>query len=241
MEERNTIVEIQHVSKTIKKKQLLLPVNYRLDRGRILALCGGNGAGKSTLIRLITGLMKPTTGHILINGLQGKKDKQYFTGQYGYMPDNFLFQASMTAKETIHFYAEIKQVGQRRYEEVLHEVGLYEKRHERVGNFSKGMKQRLLLAQSLLANPNLLLLDEPTNGLDPYWVKQFSKLMIAAKERGQTIIFSTHDLHVAEEIADEVLFLSNGKVISDGAIDQYRPTGLYESFQQLYFASVQEK
>jgi len=241
MEECNTIVEIQHVTKMIKKKQLLLPVNYRLDRGKILALCGGNGAGKSTLIRLITGLMKPTTGHILINGLRAQKDKANFTRQFGYMPDDFLFQASMTAKETTHFYAEIKQVSQRKYEEVLHEVGLYENRHERVGNFSKGMKQRLLLAQSLLTNPNLLLLDEPTNGLDPYWVKQFSKLMIAAKERGQTIIFSTHDLHVAGEVADEVMFLNNGKVISDGAIEQDRHTGLYETFQQLIFESMQEK
>lgn len=241
MERSNIIVDIQRLSKKVKKKQLLMPINYQLESGKILALCGGNGAGKSTLIRLITGLIKPTTGHVLMNNLHLKKHKSEFKKQFGYMPDNFQFQKSMTTRETIKFYAQMKQISKTRYEEVLQEVGLLDKLHEKVGNFSKGMSQRLLLAQALLADPNILILDEPTNGLDPYWVQQFSNLMINAKENRQTIIFSTHDLHVAEQIADEVMFLSNGKVISDGPIDNYRAAGLYETFQELYFESLWEK
>lgn len=97
------------------------------------------------------------------------------------------------------------------------------------------MKQRMLLAQALLANPPMLILDEPTNGLDPYWVYMLMEIMNTGKRNGQTIIFSTHDLHVAEEVADDVIILYNGKVLSKGNIAKYQGTGLYKTFQQLIF------
>jgi len=239
MAQNNTVVEIHQLSKSVKKKQLLMPLNYQLDKGKIFALCGGNGAGKSTLIKLITRLIKPTTGHVKINGITGNKNKRDFIKQFGYMPDDFKFNKSFTTKETIKFYARMKKISEARYKETLEEVGLLDKINDKVGSFSKGMNQRLLLAQSLLANPNILILDEPTNGLDPYWVQQFCDLMIKAKDNGQTVIFSTHDLHVAEQIADEVMFLSSGEVISKGPVSQYE-NGLYETFQQLYFNSIQD-
>ncbi len=241
MNQSNIMVDIQGLSKAVKKKNLLSPLDYQLSKGKILALCGGNGAGKSTLIRLITGIMKPTTGHVSINQLEKGKDNKCFSEQFGYMPDHFYFQRSMTAKETIRFYAQIKNISKRRYEEVLKDVGLLDELNVKVGNFSKGMNQRLLLAQALLAEPSTLILDEPTNGLDPYWIKQFCELMLQAKENGQTIIFSTHDLHIAEQIADEVMFLRNGEVISKGPISNYHEAGLYQTFQQLYFAAISKK
>lgn len=239
MKQNNIAIEIHALSKKVKKKQLLSPLDYKLSEGNILALCGGNGAGKSTLLRLIIGLIKPTTGYVTIQGENMIKHKECFSGKIGYMPDEFQFMTSMTTKETINFYARIKNISKTRYEEVLQEVGLLDKVNEKLGNFSKGMNQRLLLAQALLSNPNILILDEPTNGLDPYWIDQFCKLMLNAKRNGQTIIFSTHDLHIAEQIADEVVFLNNGKVISKGFIDQYQDIGLYETYQQLYFESIQ--
>lgn len=238
MEENKLAIAIQHLSKSVKKKQLVQPLDYQLQQGKVLVLCGGNGAGKSTLIRLIAGLIQPTTGQVLLNGLHHKKHKRDFTKQFGYMPDDFLFQPTLTAKETIRFYAKLRGIGKARWEEVLNEVGLIDVLHEKVGTFSKGMKQRLLLAQALLANPAILLLDEPTNGLDPFWIKEFSNLILKAKAKGQTIIFSTHELHVAEQLADEVMFLSDGKVIRAGAMAGYREVGLYETFQQIYFESV---
>jgi len=103
------------------------------------------------------------------------------------------------------------------------------------------MKQRLLLAQALLARPSILILDEPTNGLDPYWIQELSQIIIDAKKSEQTVVFSTHDLHVAEKVADEVMFLSNGKVISNGSVEKYRKHGLYETFQKLYFDSLEKE
>lgn len=241
MENNNAFITIHNLSKRMKKKHVLMPLDYQLSSGKVLALCGGNGAGKSTLIRLIIGLIRPTTGHVTINGLNRKKHKEQFLTQFGYMPDDFQFQKSLTTKETIEFYLKIKNMHEAKSEEVLEKVGLLDQLNEKVGHFSKGMNQRLLLAQALLANPKLLILDEPTNGLDPYWVKRFCELMLTAKQNGQTIIFSTHDLHVAEKIADEVMFLSKGEVISKGPIQQYLATGLYETFQQLYFNSLREE
>lgn len=241
MNQNNFAVEIHQLSKRVQQKQLLEPLDYQLSKGKILALCGGNGAGKSTLIRLITGLTKATTGDVTINGLNKRKNKKQFFKQFGYMPDDFYFQKSMTTKETISFYAKIKNVNEASYKDTLRTVGLLDKLNEKVGNFSKGMAQRLLLAQALLNEPNLLILDEPTNGLDPYWIQQFGKLLIKAKNNGQTVIFSTHDLHVAEKIADEVIFLHNGKVTSKGPISNYQKIGLYETFQQLYFDSFHKQ
>src|SRR5699024_686860 len=239
MKQTNMAVQLHHLSKQVKHHELIQPLDYKLPHGNILALCGGNGAGKSTLIRLIVGLLKPTTGYVTINGKTKIGNKKTFSTEFVYMHDDFIFQSSMTAKETIQFYAQIKNIDKKRYEDIMQDVGLLDKLNEKVGKLSKGMKQRLLLAQALLSKPNILILDEPTNGLDPYWVKRFSNIMLKAKETGQTVIFSTHDLHVAEQIADEVMFLASGKVISKGTIQQYLDKGLYDTFQQLYFESVQ--
>ncbi len=234
MNNEQMAIKLQGISKTIRKKQLLQPLHYHLPKGQILALCGGNGAGKSTLIRLLTGLHKPTTGQVIIDGMTYSNNRMQVIEKIGYMPDHFHFQPSMTAIEIISFYAQLKRIPKQQYLATLDVVGLLERRHEKVCNFSKGMNQRLLLAQALLSKPPILLLDEPTNGLDPYWVRQFCTLMLQAKQNGQTIVFSTHDLHIAEKIADEVIFLHKGRVIQEGPIAHYLQKGLYETFQELY-------
>lgn len=237
MEQTNILLKVNNISKKVKKTEIVAPFSYTLKKGKILSLCGGNGAGKSTLIRMITGLIKPTTGTVVIDGYELKKNRRQFFNSFGYMPDDFNFQKTISAKETIQFYANLKNISNERIMEVIESVGLTNDLQKKMGTFSKGMKQRLLLAQALLAKPKLLILDEPTNGLDPYWIKQFSQLMIDARKDGQTVVFSTHDLHVAEEIADEVIFLSEGKVISKGTIEKYNDIGLYETFQRLFFTA----
>lgn len=231
-------IKIHKLSKVVKKKTLLKPLSCEITKGKILALCGGNGAGKSTLIRLMTGVINPTTGYVMIHGLTKKKQKKQYIKQFGYMPDDFTFPKDMTAKEIMTFYAKIKKVNSKSIKEVLDKVGLVDHMNMKVGQYSKGMNQRLLMAQMFLGDPSIYILDEPTNGLDPYWIKQFAQLMMEAKEDGKTIVFSTHDLHVAEQIADEVMFLSDGEVIARGPISQYEEFGLYHTFQNLYFNKV---
>lgn len=214
----NQFLILNNVSKTIDKKLAVSPIQLTLQQGKTLALCGANGAGKSTLIRMIAGVTSPTTGTITLNGLQWKQERKAYAEQVGYMPDNFQFGTVLSAWETTCFYASLRDVGQERVEEVLKMVDLYDVRSQSIQTFSKGMRQRLMFAQAILAKPALLIMDEPTNGLDPFWMKQFVELLHQLRAEGMTIIFSTHQLHIAEQTADDVIFLHEGKVINEGSV-----------------------
>src|SRR5699024_4601815 len=124
---KNVAVDIKQLTKKKSKKEILSPIDYQLESGKILALCGGNGAGKSTLIRLITGLIQSTTGEVSINGYTKRQAKSEFINQFGYMPDDFEFQKSMTAKETIQFYARLNMIRNSRINDVNKEVSFLDK------------------------------------------------------------------------------------------------------------------
>jgi ABC-type multidrug transport system ATPase subunit len=215
-------IVVSQVNKTIKGQVIVQDVSFQIPQGSIVGLCGGNGAGKSTILRLIAGILQPTSGEITVNRRHWKTDREIFAAQMGYMPDDFQFPQGMTAKEMLSFWAALRKVPEGRVQEVLELVGLADKQTKRVSTFSKGMKQRVLFVQSILAEPPLLLMDEPTNGLDPYWIKEFVKLIRQVKQEGQTVLFSTHQLDVAEELADYVIFLQDGQLCGEGSVDSCR-------------------
>ena len=210
------------IGKTIKSKTLVEPIDLRVDRGETLALCGGNGAGKSTILRMIAGILTPSAGEIRVNGLSWKEKRAEFAKQIGYMPDDFAFTPGLSALETLSFWGALRGVGKSRVKETLAVVGLEDKCGDKVQTFSKGMRQRLLFAQAILAKPSLLLLDEPTNGLDPHWMEEFVRLIRELKGQGHAVVFSTHQLPVAEEVADRVVFLNQGKRCAEGSVAEYR-------------------
>lgn len=232
----NTLVQIVQVHKVIKKQTLVENINMDIEEGRVVALCGGNGAGKSTILRMIAGILQPTSGEISVNGLTWRKDRKPYSEQIGYMPDDYQFQQGLTAAEALSFWAALRNVSTERVDEVLSIVGLENKRNKLVTTFSKGMRQRLLFAQAILANPSVLLMDEPTNGLDPFWMEELTKLIHDIKGKGQTILFTTHQLEIAEKAADDVVFLNEGRIFGEGTVDsfrvQYGTHPLYEAFQQ---------
>ncbi|QJD82822.1 ABC transporter ATP-binding protein [Cohnella herbarum] len=217
-----SLVKVSGVSKTIKKQTLVEPIDLKIRRGEVLALCGGNGAGKSTILRMIAGILQPSTGEISVNGLAWKKDRAAFATQIGYMPDDYQFSAGLSAFEALSFWAALRSVPKQRVLDTLAMVGLESKKNNKVHTFSKGMRQRLLFAQSLLSNPPLLIMDEPTNGLDPYWMNEFVQLIKNIKQEGHAIIFSTHQLPVAEDVADHVVFLNEGRNCGEGSVEHYR-------------------
>ncbi len=215
-------VEVAGVGKVIKKQKLVENINLRIEAGSIVGLCGGNGAGKSTVLRMIAGIMQPTTGEIIVNKLQWKKDRKLFSQQIGYMPDDFQFSPGLTAGEALSFWAALRKAPASRVEEVLETVGLQDKRDKQVHTFSKGMRQRMLFAQAMLGKPPLLIMDEPTNGLDPYWMDEFVRLLRNLRGEGHTVLFSTHQLEIAEEVADYVVFLNNGRNYGEGTVEHFR-------------------
>ncbi|MCC3377609.1 heme ABC exporter ATP-binding protein CcmA [Cohnella sp. REN36] len=229
---------VSEVSKSIGRSVLLHPCSLQAAQGEVVALCGGNGAGKSTLIRMLAGISRPTSGSVRIGGRSWFEDRAAYADSIGYMPDEFQFGSALTAAETLRFYASLRRVPDARVSELLEKVGLSDVRDRKASTYSKGMRQRLLLAQAMLAHPPLLLLDEPTNGLDPYWMEAFGRLVRRAAEAGQTVVFSTHQLHIAEAYADRALFMASGHVRYAGDVgalkEQYRQDGgLYGAFRAL--------
>lgn len=230
-------VEARNLCKTIKGQHIVEDISFQMKKGSIAGLCGGNGAGKSTVLRMIAGIMQPSSGEITVNGLQWRHDRVRFAGQIGYMPDDYQFPQGMTAREILTFWAGLRKVSEHRVSDVLALVGLEDKGNKWVSAFSKGMRQRVLFAQAILAEPQLLIMDEPTNGLDPYWMKEFVRLVKSLRSGGQTVIFSTHQLDIAEELADEVLFLNEGRNCGEGSVTEYRQLfgdyPLHRAYQQL--------
>jgi len=215
-------LEIRDVRKEYGKTTILERINLQLERGQALALCGGNGAGKSTLLRMIAGIEQPTSGSIRVNGLIWRNNRKQYAQHIGYMPDDYRFGRGLSAQETLAFWAALRQAGKRRTAELLEIVGLCEVKDKPVSSFSKGMRQRLLFAQALLAKPPLLVLDEPTNGLDPYWMDTFVNLVNMVKQEGHSVIFSTHQLDVADAAADRLVFLKDGNIAREDAAHTFR-------------------
>jgi ABC-2 type transport system ATP-binding protein len=207
-----TCLELKNVSKVFKKKIALHPFSLLVNSGECIVLCGGNGAGKSTLLHILAGISSASEGSVQINKVDIRQNRNQYVSLIGYMPDEFFAQETMTVKEFLLFYASFRKVSPSRVNEILQTIGLYEKKDEMIKHLSKGMKQRLMFGQAWLGNPTVLILDEPTNGLDPYWIDVFIRLIKEIKEKGTTIIFSTHMMDVAAEVADQVLFMENGKL-----------------------------
>ena len=204
------LLEANKLSHVYDNKRGLQEASFSLQIGRILALVGGNGAGKSTLIRLLTGQEKQKSGEIIWHKPQTIR----------YMPDDVDFPSMLSAIEILQLLASFKDVDKEGQENVLRRVALWDVRKQRVKQFSKGMRQRLNLAQSLLGNGSLLILDEPTNGLDPFWIAELKKMMLEEKSKGCTVIFSTHLLAFAEEVADDVLVLHEGEILISGSLKE---------------------
>lgn len=230
----NYLVRFDGVHKSFKGKTVIEDLQLYIRQGEAVALCGGNGAGKSTLLRMAAGILRPTRGSISVNGHDWQENRQIYARQIGYMPDDYRFSPGLTAMETMLFWARLRGLGKTRAKEVLSMVGLSDTGSKPVASFSKGMRQRVLFAQALLAEPPLVIMDEPTNGLDPFWMNTFVTLVRQAVSNGQTLLFSTHQLEIAEALADRIVFLRDGNVILDRKRKDIHLTNETEGMQEVF-------
>src|SRR5690625_1203557 len=230
---KDITLEINNVTKTYGKKTVLHPTNLEIKTGKCVAVCGGNGAGKSTLIKIITGIEKATKGSIQFH----TKTKKHFS----YMPDHMNFHSELTPVEVLDYYASFIGAKKEKIQEVLEKVGLWDKRNNKVGSFSKGMTQRVNLAQALLADVDLYILDEPTNGLDPFWVIQFKQILQELIDKGKTVVLSSHIMRDVVEICDEIVILFEGNVKTAGTLeDIYTETGC-SSLEEVFLSMVERE
>lgn len=216
-------VELSHVVKRYGAVLAVNDIDLVAAPGEILALAGHNGAGKTTLFKLILGLAFPNSGTVRVFG-RSPTGAGAVAGRrrIGFLPENVVFSGNMTGRELLGFYARLKRVAPAQCDDLLTQVGLADAAAKRVRTYSKGMRQRLGLAQMLLGEPALLLLDEPTTGLDPTSRQRFYALVDERRSRGATVVLCSHALADIEGWADRIALLQRGRLITSGTLEELR-------------------
>ncbi|MFC0219896.1 ABC transporter ATP-binding protein [Pseudochelatococcus lubricantis] len=198
-------------------------VSLTLHAGETVALVGHNGAGKTTLIKLMLGLIRPTAGAVRVLGGDPARGSASARRRLGYLPESVSFHLALTGRETLAFYARLKRVGPKQADALFERVGLAPAAVDRpVHTYSKGMRQRLGLAQALLGEPRVLFLDEPTSGLDPALRRHFYDLIEELRAGGATVLLSSHALSELEGRTDRIVVLDSGTRVADGTLDDLR-------------------
>ncbi|VYU73220.1 lantibiotic protection ABC transporter ATP-binding subunit [Clostridium butyricum] len=212
----NIILETKNLSKNFKgEKVAVKDISLKVNRNSIYGLLGPNGAGKSTILKMITGMLKPSSGEILFNGHKwNRKD----LASIGSLIEEAPLYENLTAEENLKVRTTILNLPDSRIKEVLKIVELENTGKKRAGQFSMGMKQRLGIAIALLNNPELLILDEPTNGLDPFGIQELRELIKSFPEKGITVVLSSHMLSEVNQIADHIGIISAGVLGYEGEL-----------------------
>lgn len=218
------MLTLTHVAKNFGEKQVLRDVSFAVPEHTVFGFVGPNGAGKTTAMKLILGLLTISEGEIMVDGTLVRYGNTPTNRVVGYLPDVPEFYSYMTPSEYLRFCGEISGMTAKeiksRSEELLRLVGLKGETH-RIKGFSRGMKQRLGVAQALFGHPKLLICDEPTSALDPAGRKELLDILTAVKEE-TTVLFSTHILSDVEHICDQMAFLHDGKIALQGSLDEVR-------------------
>ncbi|KAG3830663.1 ABC transporter ATP-binding protein [Listeria monocytogenes] len=208
-------LQVTNLHKKIRKREIIKGISFEVMPGEVFGFLGPNGAGKTTTIRMIVGLIKPTSGTILIGGKDIRKNFTEAMRGLGSIVENPEFYTFLTGQENLAYFAQMdSSIKKERIQEVTELVGLEKRINDRVSTYSLGMRQRLGIAQALLSNPKLLILDEPTNGLDPSGIHEMRDFIRAlARNEGISVLVSSHLLSEIELLCDRVAIMTDGTII----------------------------
>ena len=215
-------IEVANLTKRYGPVEAVRDLSFALEPGEIIALVGHNGAGKTTLLKLLLGLVRPSEGSIRVLGENPAAGEFDARRRLGYLPENVSFNPALTARELLSFYAKLKSQPVAVALELLDRVGIGSASSRRLGTYSKGMRQRLGLAQALIGEPQVLLLDEPTTGLDPALRLDFYDIVEARRAGGATVVLSSHALAELGDSAGRIIIMNRGKMVANGSIDHLR-------------------
>jgi len=216
------MLEVRNLSKRYRGIAAVEHVSFSIRPGEILGYLGANGAGKSTTVKMLTGLIEPSSGEILYNGENVVQDMKGFQRRLGYVPEEAHLYPHLTGSEYLQLAGRLRGMRRAgldpRVNELLQLFGLWEDRHTRLASYSKGMRQKILLSSALLHDPEILILDEPFSGLDVNAAMVLRALLRALAERRKIVLYSSHVLEVVEKVAASVLILRKGQVAAQGTI-----------------------
>lgn len=220
--ERKKILSVRNLNKSFGDFKAVNNINLHVNQGDIYGFLGPNGAGKSTTLRMVLGLIKADSGEILINGESNKGSNRNFLSSIGALIEKPDFYKNLSAYDNLKILFKMSRLKDiNRISEVLKEVDLWDKKNQKVGGFSQGMKQRLGIAQTLMHQPSLIILDEPSNGLDPQGQSDMRSLILRInQEMGITIVISSHILSEIEKISNRMVVINNGEKIVEGDVQE---------------------
>jgi ABC-2 type transport system ATP-binding protein len=238
------MILLKSVSKSYGDVLALNEITLQVMSGEIYGLIGPNGAGKTTTIKLLVGLIRPSSGQVFVNGFDVQKDGLAAKRGLGYIPDEPFLYGRLTPLELMDFKGSLHNMARKdlesRKEELLQLVGLFDHRYDLIESFSLGMRQRLAISVSLLPDPSIIVVDEPLVGLDPAGMRRVKEIFIELAGQGRTIFISTHMLHVVEEIADRVGVLNKGMLVAEGTLDGLRQAQ-DERLESIFFRLFSEE
>jgi ABC-2 type transport system ATP-binding protein len=229
-------IAIQKLNKYYGKQQALTDISFSLNKGEIVGFLGPNGAGKSTLMKIITSYLQQDSGKVQVCNLDTQEQDLQVKAKIGYLPEHNPLYTDMYIKEYLNFVGEIYKVKNlnSRIDEIIKQTGLSREQSKKIGELSKGFKQRVGLAAALIHNPEILILDEPTTGLDPNQLVEIRNLI---KEVGEdkTVLLSTHIMQEVDKMCNRVIIINKGKIVEDQLIANYQKNNidLEEHFRKL--------
>jgi ABC-2 type transport system ATP-binding protein len=245
-------IVVSGLTKVFRQKRAVDALSFRVARGRFFGFLGPNGAGKSTTIKMLTGLLRPTSGEATIEGRPISGDLLEIKKIIGVLPEELPLYERLTGEEYLHFagrmYGLPRAETHRRTDELLDFLSLAEDRATLLVDYSQGMKKKVALAAALIHNPRVVFLDEPLNGIDPISGRIVTDLLRRMAQKGVTLFFTTHVLDVVERLCDEVAVIDRGRIVAQGSLDEIRAqralghdASLEDVFLKLVSADVQRQ
>ncbi|HKW57164.1 MAG TPA: ABC transporter ATP-binding protein [Candidatus Acidoferrum sp.] len=220
-------------------------VDFHLEPGQVLGYLGPNGSGKSTTVKMLTGLLEPTDGHVLFDGQNIQQDLVAYRRQLGYVPEEANLYPYLTGQEYLELVGTLRSMPRPRMKSKINSFlelfSLTRHRHVALGSYSKGMRQRILLISALMDNPRVLILDEPLSGLDVTSALIFKNLIQSLSAKGKIIFYCSHVLEVIEKICTRLLILRKGEVIASGAIEEVRRRIGETSLEHIFLHLVEDR
>lgn len=219
-----TTILLENVTKEYGSFKAVNDLSLQVRSGEILGFLGVNGAGKTTTMRMLAGVLFPSSGKITICGHDLQREASEAKALTGYIPDRPYLYAKLTGREYLNFCSDLygveKKVAEERTEELLSEYGLTDWQHALIESYSHGMKQRIATCGALIHRPRVLIIDEPIVGLDPHGAKLLKESLRRYAKEGMSIFLSTHSLHVAEEVADTIAIINKGTLLTTGTVTE---------------------
>jgi len=241
------MIKLIDLSKVYKGLRAVDGINLEVEKGAIFGFLGPNGAGKTTTIKMMAGVLKPTTGKIIINGMDLARDPSGVKQCVGFIPDRPFVYEKLAGLEFLHFISGLygldhRESLNRRISELLELFELSHWQEELVESYSHGMKQRLVMCAALLHQPEALIVDEPMVGLDPKGSRLVKNIFREEARKGTTIFMSTHSLEVAEEVCDEIAIIQAGRIIAEGTAETLRQkAGVNGNLEQIFLKLTEGK